>query len=69
MFFKKTFDAIISRSPLIPSIIEDVQSILMKLQRIYETQKAAHEKRLKEEDEAALAECADESFMPGRSDD
>lgn len=66
---KKAFDAIISRSPLIPSIIEDAQSILMKLQRIHDTQKAAHEKRLKEEDEAALAECAAEDFMPGRSND
>lgn len=66
---KEAFDAIISRSQLVPSIIEDAQSILMKLQRIYETQKAAHEKKLKEEDEAALAECADEGFMPGRSND
>ena len=66
---RKAFDTIISRRPLIPSILEDAESIVLKLQRIYNAQKAAHEKKLKEEDEAALAECADESFMPERSND
>ena len=45
---KEAFDAIVSRRPLTPSILEDAQSIVLKLQRIKKTQKAAHAKKLKE---------------------
>ena len=45
---KEAFDAIVSRRPLTPSILEDAQGIVLKLQRIKKTQKAAHAKKLKE---------------------
>jgi hypothetical protein len=64
---KEAFDAIVSRRPLTPSILDDAQSIVMKLQRIKKTQKVAHQKKLKEEDDAALAECASKDFKPVRS--
>lgn len=65
---KEAFDAIVSRRPLTPSILDDAQSIVMKLQRIYVTQKAAFDKKVKEEEEAALAECDADDFKPGRAD-
>ena len=64
---KEAFDAIVSRRPLTPSILDDAQSIVMKLQRIKKTQKVAHQKKLKEEDDAARAECASKDFKPVRS--
>jgi hypothetical protein len=58
-FSKKKFD---------PESLESAEKILLQLRRIYVTQKAASDKKLKEEDDAALAECADEEFMPVRRD-
>ena len=57
-FSKKQFD---------PESLESAEKILLQLRRIYVMQKAASDKKLKEEDDAAQAECADEAFMPGRA--
>jgi hypothetical protein len=65
---KATFNAIISKSLPTPSDLEEAEKILLQLRRIYITQKAAYEKKLKEKEEADRAECAAEGFMPGRSD-
>lgn len=51
-----------------PESLESAEKILLQLRRIYITQKAAYEKKLKEKEEADQAECAAEDFMPGRSD-
>jgi hypothetical protein len=65
---KATFNAIISKSLPTPSDLEEAEKILLQLRRIYITQKAAYETKLKEKEEAERAECAAEGFMPERSD-
>jgi len=66
---KATFNASTFSCPLDPETLKSAEKILLQLQRIYVTQKVAYEKKIKEEEEAALAECDDEGFMPGRSTD
>lgn len=51
-----------------PESLKSAEKILLHLRRIYVTQKAASDKKLKEEDDAALAECDADDFMPGRAD-
>jgi hypothetical protein len=69
---KTAFNASISKKKLLPTDLEDAEKILLQLRRIYTTQKAASDKRLKEEKDAAsaacVAECAAEGFIPQRSD-
>ncbi len=65
---KATFNALCGKKPLDPETLKSAEKILLQLQRINVTQKAASVKRLKEEEDAALAECAAEDFMPERSD-
>ena len=65
---KATFSALCSKKLLDPEILKSAEKILLQLRRIYVTQKVASDKRLKEEDDAALAECSAEGFKPGRSD-
>jgi len=66
---KDAFNALVSKKPLLPSNLEAAEKILFQLRRIYVTQKAAHDKKVKEEEEAAaLAECAADDFAPTRSD-
>jgi hypothetical protein len=65
---KAAFNALVSKKPLLPSDLEAAEKILFQLRRIYVTQKAAHDKKLKEEEAAALAECAADDFAPTRSD-
>jgi hypothetical protein len=64
---KATFSALCSKNPLDPETLKSAEKILLQLRRIYVTQKAASDKRLKEEEDAALAECEEEDFMPERS--
>lgn len=66
---KATFNAIISKSLPTPSDLEEAEKILLQLRRIYITQKAAYETKLKEDEKAALEECAAKDFMPGRMND
>lgn len=56
------------KKPLLPTDLEEAEKILFQLRRIYVTQKAAHDKKVKEEEAAALAECAADDFAPTRSD-
>lgn len=63
-----TLKAAFSKRQLDPESLESAEKILLQLRRIYVTQKAASDKKVKEEDDAALAECADEEFMPVRRD-
>jgi hypothetical protein len=65
---KAAFDALVSKKTLLPTDLEEAEIILVKLRRIYVTQKAAHDKNLKEKEAAALAECAADDFAPTRSD-
>jgi hypothetical protein len=65
---KAAFNALVSKKPLLPTDLEEAEIILVKLRRIYVTQKAAHEKNLKEKETAALAKCAADDFVPTRSD-
>jgi hypothetical protein len=65
---KETFNVLCSKNPLDPETLKSAEKILLQLQRINVTQKAASDKRIKEEEDAALAECAEEGFMPERSD-
>ena len=60
--------AAFSKRQLDPESLESAEKILLQLRRIYVTQKAVSDKKLKEEDDAALEECADEGFMPERRD-
>ena len=64
---KAAFNALVSKKPLLPTDLEEAEKILFQLRRIYVTQKAAHEKKLKEQEAAALAECAADDFAPTRS--
>jgi hypothetical protein len=69
--FTKKIDALkaaFSKRQLDPKSLESAEKILLQLQRIYVTQKAASDKKLKEEDDAAQAECDAYDFMPGRAD-
>ncbi len=66
---KATFNALCGKNPLDPEILKSSEKILLQLRRIYVTQKAASDKRRKEEDDAAIAECSAEGFKPGRSAD
>jgi hypothetical protein len=63
---KAAFNALVSKKPLLPSDLEAAEKILFQLRRIYVTQKAAHDKNLKEKEAAALAECAADDFAPTR---
>ena len=65
---KANFNAIFSKNLLDPETLKSAEQILLQLRRIYVTQKVASDKRLKEEEDAALAECAAEDFKPERSD-
>jgi hypothetical protein len=65
---KAVFNTLVSKKSLIPTELEEAEKILFQLRRIYVTQKAAHDKKLKEEEAAALAECAADDFAPTRSD-
>lgn len=65
---KAAFNALVSKKRLLPTELEEAEKILFQLRRVYVTQKAAHDKKLKEEEDAALAECATEDFIPQRSD-
>jgi hypothetical protein len=65
---KANFNAICGKNPLDPETLKSAEKILLQLRRIYVTQKAASDKRLKEEDDAALAECNADDFIPGRRD-
>jgi hypothetical protein len=65
---KATFNALFGKKPLDPETLKSAEKILLQLQRINVTQKAASVKRLKEEEDAALAECAAKDFIPERSD-
>ena len=65
---KAAFNTLVSKKPLLPTDLEEAEIILVKLRRIYVTQKADHEKKLKEQEAAALAECAADDFAPTRSD-
>jgi len=65
---KATFNALCSKNPLDPETLKSAEKILLQLQRIYVTQKAAHQKKVKEEEEAAQAECDADDFIPGRAD-
>ena len=62
------FNALVSKKCLLPTELEEAEKILFQLRRIYVTQKAAHEKKLKEEEDAALAACAAGDFAPFRLD-
>ena len=64
---KAAFNALVSKKPLLPSYLEEAEKILFQLRRIYVTQKAAHDKNLKEKEAAALAECDADDFAPTRS--
>jgi hypothetical protein len=64
---KATFNTLCSKKLLDPETLKSAEKILLQLRRIYVTQKAASVKKLKEEEDAALAECATENFMPERS--
>ena len=66
---KATFNAIISKSLLTPSDLEKAEKILLQLRRIYITQKAAYETKLKEDEKAALEECNADDFMPKHMND
>lgn len=65
---KATFSALCSKKLLDPETLNSAEKILLQLRRIYVTQKAASDKKVKEEDDAERAECADEGFMPVRRD-
>lgn len=65
---KAAFNALVSKKSLLPTDLEEAEKFLFQLRRIYVTQKAAHDKKLKEEEAAALAECAADDFAPTRSD-
>ena len=64
---KDAFNALFSKKSLLPTDLEEAEKILFQLRRIYVTQKAAHDRKLKEENDAALAECAADDFTPTRS--
>jgi hypothetical protein len=69
--FTEKIDALkaaFSKRQLDPKSLESAEKILLQLQRIYVTQKAASDKKVKEEDDAARAECDADDFMPGRAD-
>jgi len=61
-------DAFSKRLRLDPESLESAENILLQLQRIFVTQKAAYETKLKEKEKAALVECDAADFMPTRSD-
>ncbi len=65
---KVAFNAICSKKLLDPETLNSAEQILLQLRRIYVTQKAASDKKVKEEEEAALAECDADDFIPGRAD-
>jgi len=65
---KAAFNTLVSKKSLLPTELEEAERILFQLRRIYVTQKAAHERKLKEEEAAALAKCAADDFAPTRSD-
>ena len=52
---KATFNALCGKKPLDPETLKSAEKILLQLQKINVTQKAASDKRLKEEEDAALA--------------
>jgi len=64
---KDAFNALFSKKSLLPTQLVEAERILFQLRRIYVTQKAAHDRKLKEEEAAALAECAADDFAPTRS--
>jgi hypothetical protein len=65
---KAAFNALVSKKRLLPTELEEAEKILFQLRRVYVTQKAAHDKNLKEKEAAALAKCAADDFVPTRSD-
>ena len=65
---KAAFNALVSKKRLLPTQLEEAEIILVKLRRIYVTQKAAHDKNVKEKEAAALAKCDADDFVPTRSD-
>ena len=64
---KAAFNALVSKKRLLPTELEEAEKILFQLRRVYVTQKAAHDKNLKEKEAAALAECDADDFAPTRS--
>ena len=65
---KATFNALCSKKLLDPETLNSAEKILLQLRRIYITQKAAYETKLKEDEKAALAECNADDFMPKHMD-
>ena len=65
---KAAFNALVSKKRLLPTELEEAEKILFQLRRVYVTQKAAHDKNLKEKEAAAQVECAADGFIPQRSD-
>ena len=66
---KVAFNELCSKKLLNPEILNSAEKILLQLRRIYITQKVAYETKLKEDEKAALEECAAKGFMPGRMND
>lgn len=66
---KASFKAKFAKPPLDPDNLKSAEEILRQLQRIYETQKAAFEKKLKEDEKAEQAKCDAADFKPERMDD
>jgi predicted nuclease with TOPRIM domain len=65
---KAAFNALNSKKRLLPTELEEAEKILFQLRRIYVTQKAEHDKKIKDEEAAAQVECAADGFIPQRSD-
>ena len=64
---KATFNALCGKKPLDPETLKSAEKILLQLQRINVTQKAASVKKLKEEEDA-LEKFTAEDFIPQRID-
>ena len=65
---KAAFNALTSKKHMSPADLEEAEKILFQLRRIFVTQKAAHDKNLKEKETAALAECDADDFALTRLD-